>query len=337
MSDEDEVKDLPFDETGEHEEQDAGQGQKAEGTDRAASSTEQDELKADDDMLSVARKVIDDKLAKPNEAASSADSQDAGDKPASQTRKERDNEEYSDVPFSKHPRFRELITERNGLREDAGRYRNVENFIQNAGLDAASAAEALSIAGLMRTDPQRAWRELQPTLQKLLVAAGEALPPELQGRVAKGELQLEAAVEISRARASEQALRARDEFFRHRDAAERQRQSTTALAEAATAWETERQQRDPNFAEKLPLLEREVLWLTRAEGVPQSTDGVRDQLKRAYEAVNKSFRPTQQSAPRRAPTRPVMGGVPGSGGDAKRPINGSTLDIVRSIVERRAS
>ena len=326
---EDEVEDLPLD-AGSENDQDAAQK-----PDSAASSDAHDAPKTDEDLLSVAREVISGKV-KTGEAASSAEASEAGSEPASQVRKEPDDVEYTDVPFHKHPRFQQVLGRMKASETDAGRYRNVTGFIESQGLSADSAAEALTIAGMMRNDPAEAWKRLQPMLSDLLVRAGEALPPELQQRVDAGQLDPAAALEISRATATTKSLEQRQADERARQERQQQTDFVTSLSTAADQWETDRQSKDPNFAAKRPALEREVLYLQRTEGMPTTADAVRAQLKRAYDAVNKDFRPPQPPAPRRQATRPVTGGQT-AGAAATRPINGSTLDIVRQIANRAAS
>lgn len=310
---------------------DVDASKEAEQSTPADSSAAKDVNKPEgEDTLSVVRDVVGKERAKP-EAASSADSVEAGKEPgAKATTKEPDNENYSDVPFNKHPRFQGLLGELKELRPDAQRYRNVETFISEQGLDAAEAADTLRLAGLAKTNPAAAWKELLPWVQKVAEAAGELLPTDLKQMVSEGKMTPEAAAEVSRARAQVKSTEAHTAWSQQRAEQSRMEQARTSILTAAQSWETERRSRDPNFTAKLPAIRKEVVWLQDQEGKPNTPEGVRAQLQKAYEAVAPAAKP----APRPRPAiRPLPGGqVNGN----IRPEASSTLDIVRQVAERRA-
>lgn len=295
----------------------------------AGSSTAADEN--DEGLLGVVRDVV--KAREPEAAASSADGTEAGvdaDGKPLPTAGQPDNENYSDVPFHKHPRFQALITERNNFREDAGRYQNVMTFIESNGLTSEDAANALSTFALAKIDPAKAFEELKPWLQDLLVRAGEVLPDDLQTRVTSGELSQAAAMEISRERAKVKSHESRQSFDQQRA---QQTSATTLvrdLVKTAADWEADRRAKDPNFEAKHPLVLREIAFLQLQEGKPKDVDGVKAQLKKAYEAVNKTFKapaPAPTPAARKPAVKPVVGGqVTGTVREAPK----STLDIVRA-------
>lgn len=336
MSETDEITDLPPISEGPENDTDAVAKPEGQQPDSAKSSDAQDATNADDDLLSVAREVISGKV-KPAEAASSAENAEPGPETGSQVAKEPDDENFSDVPFHKHPRFKQVLGRLKAAESDATRYRNVDQFISSQGMTAEDAAEALIVAGLMKNDPAEAWKRLQPILQNLLVAAGEALPPDLQRQVDAGEITHDGALRISRANASVETLKAQQTLREQQQQEAQAASHRNALSRAADEWESDRQTKDPNFAAKMPALEREIAWLHRSEGVPSTVDGVKDQLKRAYEQVNKEFRPPQPPTARARPaTRPVTGGQPAASAQ-QRPVFNSTLDIVRSVASRAAS
>lgn len=285
---------------------------------------------SDDGLLSVVRDVVADRAA-PDAAASSADGSEvslgADGKPLPTGP---DNETFLDVPFNKHPRFQALITQRNGFREDAGRYQNVTNYLAENNLSADEAANALATFAKAKVDPAGAFAELKPWLQALLVAAGEVLPDDLRARVESKELSPEAAQELSRERAKSKSFETRQGFEAQRQARTSQTNLVTELVSTADSWEADRKQKDPNFAAKQPLLLREVAFLQQQEGKPKDKAGVLAQLKKAYDAVNKSFRaPAAAAAPaaRRPAIKPVTGGTV-NGTVREKPK--TTLDIVRA-------
>lgn len=300
----------------------------------SAAKDDHTDEEADKSTVDIVRDVVktEDKPA----AASSADGEEdaGGDTGGSQSRKEPDNENYTDVPFHKHPRFQHLISERNSYKQDAERHRNVQNFLESNGLQADEAADALLIFARAKTDPVGAWEAVKPWVQNLLIAAGEVLPDDLRSRVEKGELSQDAAMEINRERAKAKSVTSRQSFAdqqRERNAA---RERSDALVNAANRWESDRLRLDPNFEAKRASLAKEIAYLHVTEGKPDTPEGVLDQLKRAYKAVNDSFKaphtPPQQQ--RKPALKPVMGGQV-SGSVREEPK--STLDIVRA--NRRAA
>jgi hypothetical protein len=111
----------------------------------------------DKDMLSIVRDVVD-KAAEPK---SEAVSQTAGEEVGDDEKKVAEaDDEFANVPFNKHPRFKAVITERNNLRgeintlkPDADRYRNVQTFLDQNSLTAEDASELLIVGALMKSKP----------------------------------------------------------------------------------------------------------------------------------------------------------------------------------------
>lgn len=280
----------------------------------------------DTDLLSVVRDAVKEsrdvsQSASPAEGEEGSEAEGAG-------AKKQDDEEFSDAPFHKHPRFQQLLRQRNSFRQDAQRYNNVQTFLDDAGLSAEEAADGLSIMGLAKTDPAQAWQKIKPWVQQILVAAGEVLPDDLNGRVQNGEMSREAAIELSRARAA-QANSAAAQSFRAQQAEKRQQaQTVSTLQTTALEWENARREKDPNFDAKYEDVMKEVSWLIQKEGRPTDAAGVKAQLQKAYKAVNDRVRPAAP-APRAKPAiRPLPGGQVAGG--QPTPQNMSTLDIVRA-------
>jgi hypothetical protein len=291
----------------------------------------------DKDMLSIVRDVVD-KAAEPK---SEAVSQTAGEEVGDDEKKVAEaDDEFANVPFNKHPRFKAVITERNNLRgeintlkPDADRYRNVQTFLDQNSLTAEDASELLIVGALMKSNPVQAWERIKPRIQQLLVAAGEIVPEDIQPRVQNGELSHEAALELSRARARADALAASQSFREQREAQQSQQNLANSLRDTAQEWVNDRTAKDPNFNAKQPLLEREITFLQAREGVPRTPEGVKAQLAKAYKSVNEMGHfaaPTPVPAARKQIT-PVRGGqVAGN----QRPAETSTLDIIRARAGR---
>lgn len=285
----------------------------------------------DDDPYQIVKDVVA-KRKPADPAASSATVEDQSAPRADrQPAKEPDNEAFTDVPFNKHPRFQEVLRQRNDFKVNADRYNNVQNFIDTQGLSAEEAAEMLIVGGLMKVNPLEAWKRMQPTLKKLLVAAGEVLPDDLKALVTSQKMSPEAALEVSRSRAAMNAVEIQRSFD-HQQAERRTLVEGRRLrVDAAQSWENDRRRRDPNFDQKLPDVMKEVVWLQSQEGVPDSPQGVQDQLRRAYETVNKT-RPAARAPARRPAMTPVNGGH--VAGDA-RAAPKNTMEIIQAELAKR--
>jgi hypothetical protein len=282
----------------------------------------------DSDLLSVVRDVVTKDKQPADPPASQAEGEEA--EGAGETA-EPDDENFSDVPFNKHPRFRKLLAERNAFKNDAQLYRNVQTFIDEQGLTAEETADGLVIMGLAKTNPAEAWKQIKPWVQSLLVASGEVLPDDLKGMVQKGEISPQAALEVSRNRASVQSMQVQRQVEQQRADQQRQRNASTALRTTAADWEADRRLKDPNFDAKYePLMDR-VYALQRREGVPNTPAGVRDQLDRAY----KGLVAPAAAAPAIAPKPPVAPVRPGQVAGNQAPAAQSTMDIIKARMGAR--
>lgn len=277
------------------------------------------------DLLSVVRNA-----AQPAEENSASPAPEESDKPQADASaektdpKEPDEENFSDVPFHAHPRFKQLVQQRNHYREGARQYDQVQNFLTSNGITPDEAADILSIRALMKRDPSAAWKELKPIVQKLLVDAGEVIPQDLQQRVRAGQMTREAAIEMSRLRAAHDTSARRVEFEREEAQRHHQAEKVRSVQTAVADWERAIRGRDPDFDAKAEALQKEVLWLQQKDGRPDSPDGARKMLETALANVNKTVR----AAPK-PEKRPVTGGRVASGQPTAAPK--STLDIIRSV------
>lgn len=321
----DEIKDLPSSEQATLDE--AGQAPSGDPVGDAGASTATKGETAD--TLGIIRDVVASETKV--EAAGSQPEGEAGADEGVQS-KEPDDEGYTDVPFNSHPRFQHLLRRVKRSEEDAGRYRNVEQFLTDNGLAADEAADMLMLGALLKHNPAAAWEKLRPWAEKAAIAAGAILPPDLQQRVSAGEITPQVAQELSRARGQQTSYEAQRQLDGQRSEREQMLRLDAELKGAASSWGQERELRDPHFAAKMPALQREIAFLQTTEGKPRTAAAVREQCERAYAAVNTSFRPPAPpaAAPVKRATRPVTGGQ--VAGTSSTPKPQSTLDIIRAKV-----
>lgn len=332
----DEIEEMETDSSIVSEDEHVEVAQAAEG-EHADSSNATDETEAD--TLSVVRDVVAERPeGEEAAAASSAEGEEDGETGTDLA--EVDNEGYTDVPFHKHPRFQHLIHEKNLLQEDATRYRNVQAFIDQNGLSGEEVANGFDIMAKMKTDPSAAFALLKPLFKDVAIAAGEILPDDLADRVAKKELSREAAFELSRTRAAVKARDFRDQFQQQTGQRQQQIEHGQTLRSTAQNWLNDRRIKDPSFATKESRLHEKIAFLHATEGKPSDVEGVRAQLKKAYDAINAELAPAavqRPGAPAARPPvrkaiRPVTGGSVANA-PASKPK--STIDVIRQVAAAR--
>ena len=333
MPDNDQIEELSAEDLTLMKEDEADAGQPAEQSADAQSSGAEDASKpAPKDTLSIVRDVI----GKSDEAVASSAEKPKEVEPSTtdQETTKQDDPDYADVPFNKHPRFQAVLSELRESKADAVRYRNVENFIAQQGLQAEEAAEMLRIGGLMKTNPVEAWEIMRPKVEQVMRAAGVLLPDDLKQRVAAGQLDPDVAQEISRNRATLQSMEARTQFENQRAAEQQVQQTAAQIQTTVSSWEADRRLKDPNFEAKMPALQKEIAWLQTTEGRPRDPMGVQAQLQKAYDAVTASYVAPRPARPKPAMT-PVTGGQVSGAVTPAKPR--STLEIVQAEIAKRTA
>jgi hypothetical protein len=217
-------------------------------------------------------------------------------------RKDAEGEEKAEKlpPFHEHPRWQEMVRERNSWREQveslkpfADEYQRIQQFMQENELDANEVAEAIRTAALMKSNPAKAREALSREMEKLDSFTGHKLPPDLQADVEDGMISAEHARELARLRNQQQHTSA--QFERHRQQTEQQQRQERAQnvlkeqQQAVAAWETDLKQRDPDYARIQPWVFKELRLLV-AENPPTSRDQAVTMAKQAYENVRSELR-----------------------------------------------
>lgn len=325
--------------SGETQTQDVNDGVQDMAPDVAESSPAEDVA---EDTLSIVQDVVS--AGSEDEAAGS--SPEGGEDQTAADTEELSDEEIANLPFGKHPRFqqvlgrvkdaeaqvKELTAKATEFETDATRYRNIESFLQNNSLTGDEAAGGLEVMALAKTNPVKAWEQIKPWVTQLATAAGAMLPPDLQKRVQEGALTPQAARELAVANAKSASAEAQNKAAAEQNAREQQQRAQQLIVSTVGAWEQERRLRDPNFEAKQNALQREIAFLQTQEGRPTDAVAVKQQLDKAYAAVNSAFTPpaTPKPAPKRA-IKPVTGGQ--SAGKAPADA-ASTMSIIDDVMSK---
>lgn len=240
-------------------------------------------------------------------------------------------DDFSDVPFNKHPRFKELIKEKNAYKAqiaeyepDAKQYRQIQTFMESNQLTPEEVAEGLVLMAQMKSgDPAKAYEALSEKLENLALQAGKKLPKELEDRVEQGYIDRETAqtLYVQQVNAEREAAKANLQL-QQRTQQDSQTQAAV-MANTVAAWESATRASDPDFEVKAELVKDRVRAHIAQHGMPKSAEAALALSKEAYEAVTKTLRRVQGVKP--AMRTAVGGKVNGSAAPEPRNL----LDVIR--------
>ena len=228
-----------------------------------------------------------------------AESAEPGDEPGEA------NEDFDDVPFNKHPRFKKLIEERNAFKEDAEQYGKITGFLDTNNVSADEAAAGLQIMALMKGDPVEALAALKPYVQQLSEAAGYVMPDDIQNKVNDGFLDEDAGRELAKTRMDAQRERQMRTDLEERQQQQNFKANTNTMAGAVTEWETKTRQSDPDYELKQAEIDDRVRVLVSQRGRPNTPDMALSMAKEAYDGVNQRYAGRFQN---KRGIRPASGG-----------------------------
>lgn len=242
----------------------------------------------EEDLLSVVQDAMrppEDKGSQPNEQVEQVEEVVE----ASPTLDERGEENFKDVPFHSHPRFKKLIEERNEYRESAEQYDKITSFLNHNNVTAAEAAQGMQIMALMKNDPQAALQALRPYIRNLTEATGITMPDDIQKRVDDGYLDEEAGRELAKTRMDA----ARERAFREQMTNERNQElhdrNVHSMAMTVTQWENKTRQSDPDYELKADEIDDRVRVLVAQHGRPATPQQAIAMAQSAYDEVSKRY------------------------------------------------
>lgn len=240
-------------------------------------------------------------------------------------------EDFSKLPFNKHPRFRELVKEKNTYKTqvaeyeaDAKQYREIQGFMQANGLTAEEVAQSLEMLAKVKTgDPATAYELMQERMEALAVAAGKKLPTELEEKVEQGYIDRETAQELYQRQVDAERKAQVASTQLERQSVQDQQAQVHAMASAVAAWEQSTKATDPDFDLKAELVKDRVRAHVAQHGMPKTTDAALKMSKDAYDAV------TQTLLRVRGDKTPMRTAVGGKTNGSAAPEPKSLLDVVR--------
>lgn len=158
-----------------------------------------------------------------------------------------------ELPFHKHPRFQQVITERNEFERQITEYKpaadrmaGVEKFCRDNNVPAVDYDESIRLAALTRSNPTEALARFKKIVENLEVQTGSALPQDLQKRVDDAKLSIEDAQELAKARLEKNQATYQAKAVEATAAERAQKELVSSL----DAWTQAKIKSDPSFKPK---------------------------------------------------------------------------------------
>lgn len=213
-------------------------------------------------------------------------------------------DEDANVPFHKHPAWQrrvarekdlvrtneDLTKQVQQLNRDAEQFHVIERFREANGISVDEVVAGFKTIALIKTDPVKALPELRKIVSQIELAVGEQLPADLQEQVDSGAITEAAAKETARLRASNKALTSRVETVTAREGERAVADTKEAIRSEVSKWEQSVKASDPDWQEKLELVQDKVFAIVQRTGrAPQTPAEALDLAKEAYAEVGKTF------------------------------------------------
>ena len=203
-----------------------------------------------------------------SDSPESSDTKTPADQPSSDEPDSKDEvkpEDDEKLPFNKHPRFQEVIRQKNAFKAeaeafktDATQFRAISDYMAQTGLSPDEVNQGFEIMAALKNDPLKAREMLLKTIEPLNVLAGETLPDDVSRMVEEGDMTEAAAKElaIARARIAMQENQQREALEHQRQYSERS--AHQQITSAVETWEQQVAARDPDYEAKKALVFKNI-------------------------------------------------------------------------------
>jgi hypothetical protein len=214
-----------------------------------------------------------------------------------------------DKRLDKHPRFQELIQERNALKPYAENAKLDEQFCQQYNIPPEQKKTAMELCALLNTNPDAALVQLEKLVENIKLSTGKLLPPDLAKEVEEGTISKERANELHMNRMKLAAQQQQSKVQQTSAQAQQQQALATAMNQAAEVIV----RTNPDFKPKVipqgvdPNTVKDGLYeltygkiqLMSMEKYPKTPAEAVDLLNRAYKWAQSVYVPTQPQRARR--------------------------------------
>lgn len=277
-----------------------------------------DEKPAPKSLLDV---VTDAVKPAPEAAESPSASESAESEPAGATdESELSEEDLAKLPFGKHPRFKQVISQRNeaqakaqeleakvsDLEAPADQFFRIRDFLTDSRIEGEEFVRLMQVGRLIKNDPEKALTELYQVVNEVRQSIGDVLPADLRDEIETGAISEERARELSRtraaqARATQEAERTAAELRQDQEVRQSQQQYQR-IASAITAWEAETKGSDLDYARKEQLVADRVAVLNVQLGMPKSPEEAVERARQAHTDISAQLRAMLPPKPQTKPT-----------------------------------
>ena len=202
--------------------------------------------------------------------------------------------------LDKHPRFKELVAERNNLRAQNEDYQQIQSFMARENLSVNEVTKGFQIMAAMKNNPAEALKMIAPHFEQLQQFIGDKLPADLQERVNDGYLDAQSAKELAFRRNQEGLHQAKFQQHDQRQSQQaqqyeqaQQQRAREDMGTAVTQWEESVKARDADYPQKAKLVE--TAYRVLMQQAPPKTQHEAVQLaERALAEVNEQTRAFRQ-------------------------------------------
>lgn len=290
-------------------------------TEDSSSSTDVDHEKSISDVALETWQKHQDKLKSDSSTDKTTQSTEEKDKTIPDKDKTTDTTKVDDkdkqLPFHNHPRFQELVKEKNDYKTKVETFQQEQDrtkpaiewakgfsdYCQKNQIDDGLLNTALEIAALSKMNPTAAVEKLRSHLESLEVSIGSKLPMDIQKKLDEGLIDDATAKELS-------SLRVKSLGLEHTTKATQQsieQQRQKDIIAATNTWDASKQQSDPEYPKRREMIEDrlKVLW---NQTPPQSAQEVVSLAEQAYQEVNKRLSSVMPRARAQRVIDPTRGG-----------------------------
>jgi hypothetical protein len=180
-----------------------------------------------------------------------------------------DKEGDDKLPFHKHKRFQEVISEKNDLKQRVDSAKPLvdqatalNSFMRDNNIPLQDLQTHLQFMQTVRKNPSEAFKIIKPIYEQLAMLSGELISPELQAEVAAGTLSQERAQQIARSEATQRFSQWQQQQGQYGQA----QQVQQIVSESINLWTRTKQTAEPDLKVGTPLWEQVNL---RLAAMPQ--------------------------------------------------------------------
>lgn len=215
------------------------------------------------------------------------------------------------LPFHNHPRWKQVLGERNAFEPDAIEHRKVLGFMEANGLQGSEVAKGFEVMALIKTAPEKALVELEGWVDRLKLHLGAKLPPDLQAKVEDGSIDEATAKEVSLARNTAAQAKARVTQTDEERRAERETTHRNMCSVAVDEWSKQQAALDPDFGVKAPLvLDALKIRISDERRLPrdatEATQWAKDSLARINKTLTGRLRTATKPTPSTSAAAPTV-------------------------------